>query len=425
MYVVVSPSNFFGSVSVPASKSFTHRAILAAAMCRESSILDNVTISDDIFATLSVIEKLGASYQIKGKNLKIVGALHSLLKSSKRLIKIDCFESGSTLRFLIPIAAAFGKNLEIRGRGRLLSRPIDCYIDAFKEQNVAIEKFGREKLCISGQLKPDTYFINGKISSQFVTGLLMALPNLYGKSSLKLKTDLCSKPYVDITLDVLKSFGIDIAEGDGEYIIDGGQRYKSIEYEIEGDWSQAAFFEVLGCVAPISIVGLNPKSIQGDMRLLRLIERCGGNVRWEKDVLRVSPGNLSSFCINIKDIPDLTPSIAILACMCSGRSVIEGISRLKFKESNRIISVVNMLRNIGGKVAVEGDRMLIDGVKAFDGGVVDSYNDHRIAMAATIAVAYSKKPITILNANSVSKSYPNFYKDYQSLGGIVNGVCLE
>ena len=425
MCVVVSPSKFFGSVNVPSSKSFIHRAIFAAAMSCGNSILKNVVISDDIFATLNVIEKLGASYRLMGKNLKIVGGLHNLLKPRKRSIKIDCFESGSTLRFLIPIVAAFGKNLEIRGRGRLLSRPIDCYIDAFKEQNIVIDKVDGQKLCISGQLKSGTYFVDGKVSSQFVTGLLMALPNLCGRSILKLKSDLCSKPYVDVTLDVLKSFGIDIVQGEGEYIIDGVQRYQASEYEIEGDYSQAAFFEVLGCIAPISIVGLNPKSIQGDMKMLKLIERCGGNITWKDGLLGVYPGNLRGFCVNVKDTPDLTPPIAILACMCKGKSVIEGISRLKFKESDRIISIVNMLKNIGGKIVIEGDRMIIFGIDAFDGGVVDTYNDHRIAMAAAIAVAYSKKPITILNANSVNKSYPDFYKDYQSLGGVVNGICLE
>lgn len=425
MCVVVSPSKFSGLVNMPPSKSFMHRAIFAAAMCYGNSVLKNVVISDDIIATLGAIENLGANYELVGKSLRIDGRLNNLLKPSKRVIEVDCFESGSTLRFLIPIALAFGKNLVIKGRGQLLNRPIDCYIDSFKEQNVVIEKISCEKLHISGRLKSGTYFIDGKVSSQFVTGLLMALPNLSGKSSLKIKSDLCSKPYVYITLDVLKSFGIDIFEGEEEYIVNGIQRYQSRKYEIEGDYSQAAFFEVLGCINPIYIGGLNSGSIQGDMKMLGLIERCGANVTWKNGLLRVSPGNLRSFCVNVTDIPDLTPPISILACMCKGRSVIEGISRLKFKESNRIVSIVNMLKNIGGKIVVEGDKMLINGINAFDGGIVDTYNDHRIAMSAAIAAAYSKKPITILRANSVNKSYPNFYKDYQSLGGIVNGISLE
>lgn len=425
MCVVVSPSKFSGLVNAPPSKSFMHRAIFFAAMCCGSSMLKNVVISDDIFATLGVIEKLGAKYQLVDKNLRIDGGLNNLLKPSKRVIEVDCFESGSTLRFLIPIAAAFGKNLVIKGRGQLLNRPIDCYRDSFKEQDVVIEKIGGEKIYVSGQLKAGTYFIDGETSSQFVTGLLMALPNLSGKSSLKIKSDLCSKSYVDITLDVLKSFGIDIFETEGEYMINGIQRYQAREYEIEGDYSQAAFFEVLGCINPICIGGLNPKSIQGDMKMLQLIERCGANITWKNGLLRISPGNLRSFCVNVTDMPDLAPPIAILACMCKGRSVIKGISRLKFKESNRIVSIVNMLKNIGGKIAIEGDKMLIDGVNSFNGGIVDTYNDHRIAMAAAIAAAYSENPITILKANSVNKSYPHFYEDYQALGGIVNGIDLE
>ena len=425
MCVVISLSKLCGMVNVPPSKSFMHRAIFAAAMCSGNSILKNVVISEDILATLGAIEKLGASYKMVGKNLKIFGGLNALLKPSKRLIEVDCSESGSTLRFLIPIAAAFGKNLMIKGRGRLLSRPIDSYINSFKEQNIVINKVDGEKLYISGRLNAGTYFIDGKTSSQFVTGLLMALPNLYGTSRLKVKSDLCSKPYVNITLDVLKSFGIDVFEGDREYIVNGIQRYRSRKYEIEGDYSQAAFFEVLGCVSPICIGGLNFKSIQGDMQMLKLIKECGADIAWENGLLKVSPGRLRSFYVDVTNMPDLTPPIAILACMCKGRSVIDGISRLKFKESNRIVSVVNMLKNIGGRIAVEGDKMLIDGVNSFEGGVVDTYNDHRIAMAAAIAAVYSKKPITILRANSVDKSYPDFYKDYQSLGGIVNGICLE
>lgn len=425
MCVVVSPSKLCGMVNVPPSKSFMHRAIFAAAMCYGSSILKNVAISEDIIATLGAIEKLGASYQLSEKKLRIDGGLHALSKISKRIIEVDCFESGSTLRFLIPIAAAFGKNLMIKGRGRLLRRPIDFYINSFKEQNIVIDKVDGEKLCISGKLNSGTYFIDGETSSQFVTGLLMALPNLYGTSRLKIKSGLCSKPYVNITLDVLKSFGIDVFEGDREYIVNGIQRYRARKYEIEGDYSQAAFFEVLGCVSPICIGGLKSKSIQGDMQMLKLIKECGADVAWENGLLKVFPGRLRSFYVDITNMPDLTPPIAILACMCKGRSVINGISRLKFKESNRIVSVVNMLKSIGGRIAVEGDKMLIDGVNAFEGGVVDTYNDHRIAMAAAIAAVYSKKPITILRANSVNKSYPDFYKDYQSLGGIVNGICLE
>lgn len=424
MCVVVLPSKFSGSVNVPPSKSFMHRAIFSAAMCYGNSILKNVVVSGDIRATLRVIEKLGASYRLIDNNLEIIGGLHNFLKLNKKPIEVDCFESGSTLRFLIPIAAAFGKNLIIRGRGQLLNRPIDCYVSSFKDQCVVIEKIENEELYIYGQLKAGTYFVDGNVSSQFATGLLMALPNLLGNSKLKIQ-NLCSKPYVDITLDVLRAFGIDIFKSDSGYIIKGGQRYRAREYEIEGDYSQAAFFEVLGCVSSVSIKGLNFRSVQGDMKMLRLIEKCGAKVVWKGEVLEVSPGNLQAFHINVTDIPDLTPSIAVLACMCNGRSMIEGISRLKFKESNRIISIVNMIKSIGGKIVVENDKMVIDGVKEFNGGVVDTYNDHRIAMAAAIAVAYSKKPITILNADSVNKSYPNFYKDYQSLGGIVNGISLE
>ena len=424
MNLTVFPSKLSGSVLVPPSKSFSHRAIFAALLCRGESVLKNVALSNDIKSTLNVVEKLGASYKFSNNILKIYGGLNKLLDCEKKLIEVECLESGSTLRFLIPIALAFGRSVLVKVGKKLSQRPLDPYFEAFKKCDVTLKKFG-QYIYISGQLKAFEYEIDCSLSSQFITGLLFALPNLDGESVIKITSGPTSKPYVDITLKVLENFGLNIFECDNKYIVEGNQEFKSCEYEIEGDHSQAAFFEVLGCLNPIYIKGLNPNSIQGDAKMLELISRSGAGVEWENGVLKIRPGDLNGFCFDVENFPDLAPPIAVMACMCKGECSIKGVSRLKFKESDRVSSIFNMIKSIGGEITYSNNCFRIKSVYAFRGGVVDSSHDHRIAMAASIAAAYSKKPIVILGAECVEKSYPGFYQDYQFLGGSIFGFNLE
>ena len=424
MDLTVFPFKPSGSVTVPPSKSFAHRAIFAALLCRGKSVLKNVDLSDDVMSTLNVVEKLGSSYKFVNNVLEIYGGLNELLKFEKRLIEVECLESASTLRFLIPIALAFGRSVLIKVGKNLAQRPLQPYFDVFKKYEVTIKK-STNYIYISGQLKAGEYEIDCSLSSQFITGLLFALPNLAGESVIKITSHLSSKPYVDITLNVLENFGVNIFEDKNKYLVKGRQEYKSCEYEIEGDHSQAAFFEVLGCVNPVQIRGLRQNSVQGDARMLELISRAGADVKWENGVLKISPGRLVGFCCEVDDAPDLAPPIAVMACMCGGECAVGGVSRLKFKESNRLISILNMIKNIGGDITYGNNYFRIKNVNKFSGGVVDSNQDHRIAMAASIAAAYSKNPITILNAECVKKSYPGFYSDYQSFGGIARGIGLE
>ena len=424
MDLTVFPSKLSGSVLVPPSKSFAHRAIFAALLCRGKSVLKNVALSNDIKSTLNVVEKLGASYKFSNNILEIYGGLNKLLNCEEKLIEVECLESGSTLRFLIPIALAFGKSVLIKVGKKLAQRPLNPYFETFKKCDVALKKSG-QYIYISGRLKAFEYEIDCSLSSQFITGLLFALPNLDGKSVIKITSRLTSRPYVDITLKVLENFGLNIFECGNKYIVEGNQEFKSCEYKIEGDYSQAAFFEVLGCLNPMYIKGLNPNSIQGDVKMLELISRSGAVVEWKNGVLKISPGNLDSFCFDVENFPDLAPPIAVMACMCKGKSFIKGASRLRFKESDRVSSIFNMIKSIGGEITYSNNCFSIKNVGKFSGGVVDSRHDHRIAMAASIASAYSKKSICILNAECVNKSYPDFYEVYHSLGGIVRGVGLE
>ncbi len=425
MQLTISPSKLTGTVKSPPSKSMTHRAIFAAALSNGNSVINNVSASDDIETTFNAVKAIGCKLFSLDKTVKVVGIGQKKDFINDEELNICCLESGSTLRFLIPIIAAFGINARIFGKGRLLERPIKPYVDSFRDKGVNITK-ELDFIHISGKLVPGKFTIDGSLSSQFVTGLLLALPILNGDSEIEIVGNLGSKPYVDMTIDVLKFFGIVINEIRSGYQIFGNQTYKSCNYTVEGDYSQAAFFEVLGCINPVKIKGLKRNSYQGDKIMLNLIESCGANVEWQDNAVVVKPGNrLKAFRASVINTPDLAPAMSVLACMCEGSSKIEGISRLKLKESDRIVSTTSMIKSLGGEIKVFDNYMIVEGVKKLAGGTVDSYNDHRIVMAASIAAAYSKDPVKILNAQSVNKSYPNFFEDYKSLGGVVNGINLE
>lgn len=276
-------------------------------------------------------------------------------------------------------------------------------------------------ICISGSLSSGEFVIDGNISSQFVTGLLFALPMLKGTSKIKINGRLESKPYVDITVYVMKQFGVDVREVPDGYEVDGNKAYSPFDLTVEGDHSQAAFFEVLGCGnEDLSICGLNKDSTQGDKEMLSTISACGGNFTWQNDILTMHKAkDLKSFTVDITDTPDLAPALAVLACICEGTSKIIGARRLKIKESDRIKAIADSLNALGAKIAPFDDSIEIEGIGRFQGGTADSNNDHRIAMACAVASAFSNSPVTILGAQCVEKSYPNFFEDFKKLGGLI------
>jgi 3-dehydroquinate synthase/3-phosphoshikimate 1-carboxyvinyltransferase len=362
-------------ITVPSSKSIAHRALICAYLAGGNCEIKNLTVSDDIQATIDALEALD------GDN-----------------ITIDCKESGSTLRFLIPLVAALGKTATFVGEGRLPNRPLTPYVDELSKKGINFTA-ACLPFTMSGQLEPGKFSFPGNISSQFISGLLFALPLLDGHSEIDLTTALESAPYVDLTLDCLSEFGVDVVRRRGDFLISGVQKYKPASFEIEGDYSQGAFplaANFLG--ADIQINGLPEKTLQGDKKILEILEE----IRYNSNVIE----------INAENIPDLVPLLAVVGSFSKAGMVISGASRLKLKESNRILAISEALNSIGGNIVADSDGLTIHPVPHFTGGEVTSHNDHRIAMAIAIASLKSTADIVLYNYECVSKSYPTFWKDF-------------
>ncbi|WP_101697323.1 3-phosphoshikimate 1-carboxyvinyltransferase [Clostridium minihomine] len=415
---ILSPSRLCGSVTVPPSKSAAHRAILCAALARGKSRLSNVSDSEDIRATLGAIEALGVQVCREGETL--------FLDSSGKWedeAEIDCGESGSTLRFLIPILAGLGVDARLTGRGRLPYRPLGTYLECLPPHGAILKTKGGLPLTIDGGLNPGVYSLPGNISSQFITGLLLALPLLPGDSRIELTTPLESAGYIDLTLAVLQSFGVTIQPTDSGWNIPGWQRYQPGEYTVEGDWSQAAFFLAAGALGgELSIHGLRRDSAQGDREAASLFRQFGAQIRWQGDVLLVSGSSLCGIEIDAAQIPDLVPVLAATAALAKGRTVITGASRLRLKESDRLNAMTEGLTALGAKVTQSSDGLIIDGAERLSAGVAQGCRDHRVVMALSIAALRGGEPTEITDADSISKSYPNFFAEYNRLGGKANVI---
>lgn len=410
MDISIKPSVLSGKLSVPASKSCAHRSIICAALADGVSRLSGVTMSKDIEATIGAMTALGAEFTVKGSDIVVKGMGGRAAGSSV----IDCNESGSTLRFMIPIAAAIGASTEFNGRGRLPQRPIDIYIRELGRNGVSFEHNNTMPFTVSGGLKSGTFSIEGDVSSQFITGLLFALPLLEGDSEIVLTSKLESRPYVDITIDTLRRFGVTAQECENGFRIKGGQKYAPHDEKIEGDYSQAAFFYVANALgSQVELNNLEPDSVQGDKMIVRIIEEtcCGGTI-----------GSYNADC---SDIPDLVPILAVLAAFGSGESVIYNAKRLRIKESDRLVATADMLNSLGGDVTVTDDGLVIRPTGAMHGGTVSSFGDHRIVMAAAIAATRIDGEVIINGAEAAEKSYPAFFDDYTMLGGKANVIILE
>lgn len=336
----------------------------------------------------------------------------TLLKSGQRVL--DCGESGSTLRFLLPLCAVLGGEFEFIGHGKLLERPNEQLFSVFLEHGVVAEKTNTIK--IKGKLTSGEYRIRGDISSQYVSGLLMALPVLDGDSEIVLTTPLVSAPYVQITLQVLSGFGIKIDKTERGFKVYGGQKYNG-DVKVEGDWSNEAFFLVLGCITGrISVNGLNANSEQGDKIITDVIKSAGGDIVIDGDTVTTRKSQLNAFTFDAQDYPDLVPICAVLASFCQGKSIIKNIERLKIKESDRVESTLAMLNSFGIKGECDGKNITVYG-GVHKAGKVNSFNDHRIAMSGAVMATAISGESEILDAHSANKSYPTFYKDLNSVGG--------
>ncbi len=414
MNVRIKPSKLIGRVNAPSSKSFSHRMLIAAALAGGVSEISNISASEDIDATVGALAALGAKIFREGNTYTVMG-----IKTPAASAVIDCRESGSTMRFIIPIAAALGCSCEFRGKGKLPERPITPYIRELGKNGAVITKTeGVMPFVMNGTLKGGNYVLEGDISSQFITGLLFALPLCSGNSVIRLASKLESKPYADMTVEALSRFGITIDESEDKdglpvYRIRGGQKYRSADVSVEGDYSQAAFYFAANALgSEIKVDNLSEKSVQGDKKILEII----GGISYNK-INDSGLRRLPVFSADVSDIPDLVPILAVLGCFTDGVSRITGAKRLKIKESNRLEAIASALENIGGKITVGDDSLEIEPVDGFHSGVIDGCNDHRIVMASAIASTMADGEITITGAEAVAKSYPDFWTDFASLGG--------
>ena len=418
----INPIKLKGSVKIPPSKSMAHRAVICASLSDGVSKISNLELSDDIIATINAMRSLGAVITDKEDCLEVEGIKSKDLLSERDYERvIDCNESGSTLRFLIPIALAFEGVTRFVGRGNLGKRPLDTYYEIFDNQGIHYEyKEGILDLIVSGLLKRDEFRVKGNISSQFITGLMFSLPLLDGDSKIIITTELESKGYIDLTLSALKDFGIEVINNDyKEFIIKGNQKYRSRDYRVEGDYSQGAFFlsaDALG--SEIAILDLKKESLQGDKEVIDILERMGANIKVNENSLTINECNLKSTIIDASQCPDIIPTLSVVAALSEGRTEIINAERLRIKECDRLTDVKEELSKLGAKIEEKKDGLIIDGIKEFEGDVeVWSHKDHRIAMSLAIASTRCKSPIILKDFECVSKSYPNFFEDFKMLGG--------
>ena len=398
----------------PPSKSDVHRAVICAALSGGVCTISPVALSEDVKATIGCVEALGAKTALKDNVLTVDGRETFKNKTAE----LNCRESGSTLRFLIPVAAAGGVSAVFTGSGRLPERPIGVYTDALPEKGVICQTEGGLPLQISGKLQSGVFKIPGNVSSQFITGLLFALPLLDGDSDIVLTSPIQSAGYINMTIRTMSKFGIEVDMTDKGWHVRGKQHYIPTDYTTDGDWSQAAFFLVAGAVGgEVTVQGANIDSSQGDRRIAALLREFGAEVIQDGGSITVKKAPMRAIEISAAQIPDLVPVLAVCACFAEGTTRITDAERLRIKESDRLKTTAALLNSLGGKVKELPDGLEITGVKQLKGAAVDGCNDHRIVMSAAVCAAGCEGGITCTDAWSINKSYPDFYNDYAKIGG--------
>ncbi|MBM6681880.1 3-phosphoshikimate 1-carboxyvinyltransferase [Pseudoflavonifractor capillosus] len=418
MDVTIIPSRLRGTVTPPSSKSVAHRALIAAALSGGFSIISNLGDSKDIQATRRCLSNLSTWIEdLSPDKVRVHGIGHSLVQAGP-FPMLDCGESGSTLRFLIPVALLVQGEAQFTGRGRLMERPLKPYEDLFREKGLTW-KLEDSVLTLDGgrgydtlALDPGEYRLPGNVSSQFITGLLFVLPLLDGDSDLVLTSPLESRGYVDLTLDVLRTFGIRVEERADAFHVPGNQCYESRNFTVEADWSQAAFWYAANFAGgQVDIQGLNMDSKQGD-KVIAL-------QYWKL----AKPGEAE---LDVSQCPDLVPPLAAMAAVRAGTTHFTHAARLRMKESDRLSTVAAALQAMGAQVEEGADSLTIHGQERLPGGgTVDCCNDHRIAMMAAVSAAFAQEPVKLLGAECVRKSYPEFWDHFIQLGGEVRGLVLR
>lgn len=424
--IKITPSTLMGEIDSPPSKSLSHRAVICAALGNGISRIENIIFSEDISATINGLKSFGM--EVIGVDTDEKTNRNSITINGKGYLEkvreiVDCRESGSTLRFLIPIACLLGEKFTFTGKGKLVERPLNPYYKIFDSQgiNYSNDK-GKLPLSIEGYLNPGIFELEGDISSQFISGLMFTLPLLNGDSIIKLTTKLESKGYIDLTLDVLNKFSINIENDNYEkFCIKGNQKYVPTEYKVENDYSQAAFWIAAGVLnGNIIVKDLNNNSLQGDKEILNISSQMGANIQNEGKNLKVTTSKTKGIIIDASQIPDLVPILAVIGALSKGKTKIVNAQRVRIKESDRLKAITTELNKLGASIIETPDGLDITGVESFGGGIVNSWNDHRIAMALAIASTRCREPIIIQNSNVVSKSYPGFWRDFVKLGGVID-----
>jgi len=413
--IFVGPGTLSGTVKAPASKSFAHRALICAALSGGSSLLTNIDLSKDILATMQCLQALGFAVQYQAKDRTIsVGAAQQT--SDDDCATLHCGESGSTLRFLIPLAAALGRETIFTGEGRLPQRPIGEFNSIFHQKGVQLETTnGMLPLHIRGKLTAGVYHVSGKISSQYITGLLLALPILASDSEIKLLTPLESAPYIDVTIAVMESFGVQVIRTADGFQVPGRQVYKARTYEVEGDYSQAAFWLTANYLgSTLAVTGLNDGSVQGDRAICDVLEQIKNGTQ---DVAQERT-------IDVAQIPDLVPILAGAAALTPGVTRFINAGRLRIKESDRLAAVTDVLRKLGADIQEFPEQLVVKGKDALRGGQASAWDDHRIAMMLAVVALRTKNGVTIDGFSCVEKSYPSFFQEFARLGGTVNELNL-
>ncbi len=404
------------TIFTPSSKSYIHRYLLSALLAEGESVIDNVSFSNDISATLSCIEELGAKVWVSDDKscIRVKGA-----PGRKDHASLYCGESASTLRFLIPIATLFADSVELKGAASLFKRPLDPYFKIFEQNGVDYDFCFGEYLKLKGGLAHNTYVVDGSVSSQFVTGLLFTLPAMNHDSTIVIEGTLQSRPYVDITLEVLKNSGIDVVNNNYQtFLVKGNSKFKAGNYFAQGDYSQVAFFLVAGCFAGgVECANMEPHSLQGDRVIVDILKAMGADITPMERGFRVAKAPLKSIgTIDATDFPDIVPILSLACALAEGTTVIKGIERLRIKECDRAYATVDLLSRLGADICEADGSLIIKGRNSLQGGRVSGYNDHRMAMTAAVASLVCREPVIIEEPMCINKSYPGFYDDFMSTG---------
>ena len=408
-----------GQVRIISSKSDGHRSLIAAALAEEESVLFVDGWSEDLEATVRCLRALGADIYQEPSGIEVIPVPKNLQGEAV----LDCGESGSTLRFLLPVAAALGRQTVFEGHGRLPERPIGILLEELVRHGCIVSG-DRLPVKLEGQLQSGTYTLPGNISSQFITGLLFALPLLEGDSEIVLTTAVESRGYIDMTLKTLKTFGVEVTETENGWKIPGGQTYAGPRMRFtEGDWSNAAFWLVAGAIrGSIGCQGLDMTSPQGDRAIVSLLEEFGAETKMVLNQITVTHKEMKGIRMDASQIPDLVPILCIAGAAAEGKTEITNAGRLRIKESDRLAAMADCLKKIGVEVEEREDGLLITGGCNPPEGeiVIDSHGDHRIVMAMAIAAVSLGVDITIEHAEAVNKSYPSFFAELKKLGGVAD-----